>query len=131
VATDLSTWAFDVQISDEKERVEVSGFSASGAREYLPGNADQSVDVSFRQDYASGGPHQTIYPLYQGGSTFKFWVQPDSVAGTSSTNPWYGGTASVFTYPVGAALSEAEEITTTFAPAANSSFAWSTAAAGP
>ena len=53
-ATELSTWAFDVQISDEKEKLEVSGFSATGAREYVPGTAEQEVEVSFRQDYASG-----------------------------------------------------------------------------
>lgn len=128
---DLSGWAFDVQIADEKERVEVSGFSALGAREYLPGLAEQSVDVSFRQDYASAAVHQVIYPLYNGGSVFKFWVQPDSVAGTSASNPWYGGTASVFSYPVGAALNEAEEVVVTFSPAPNSSFAWGTAVAGP
>jgi hypothetical protein len=130
-STALSGWAFNVDIADEKERVEVSGFSPLGAREYLPGLADQAVEVSFRMDYASGGPHQTIYPLYSGGSVFKFWVQPDSDAGTSSTNPWYGGTASVFSYPVGAALNEAEEITVTFSPAPSSSFVWGTAVAGP
>ena len=130
-ATQLSGWAFDVQISDEKEKVDVSGFSPLGAKEFLPGVAEQSVDVSFRMDYAAGGPHQTIYPLYNGGSVFKFWVQPDSDIGTSSTNPWYGGTASCFTYPVGAALNEAEEITVNFSPAPNSSFVWGTAVAGP
>lgn len=130
-AVQLSGWGFDVQISDEKEKVDVSGFSPLGAKEFLPGVAEQGVDVSFRMDYAAGGPHQTIYPLYAGGSVFKFWVQPDSDAGTSGTNPWYGGTASCFSYPVGASLNEGEEITVNFAPAPNSSFVWGTAVAGP
>ena len=128
---DLSTWSFDVQINDEKEKLDVSGFSATGAREYVPGTADQEVEVSFRQDYAASGPHQTIYPLYSGGSVFKFWVQPDSTASTSSTNPWYGGTASCYSYPVGASLNEVEEVTVTFSPAPNSSFVFGTAVAGP
>lgn len=127
----LSSWAFDVQISDEKEKVEVSGFSATGAREYLPGLADQAIEVSFRQDLAAGGPHATIYNLYSGGSVFRMWVQRDATSGTSSTNPWYGGTASVYSYPVGATLNEAEEITVSFSPAPNSSFTWGTATSGP
>jgi hypothetical protein len=127
-ATDLSTWAFDVQIGDEKEKLEVSGFSATGAREYVQGTAEQTIDISFRQDFATGGPHQTIYPLYTGGSVFKIWVQPDSVAGTSASNPWYGGTGSIYSYPMGATLNEVEEFTTSFSPAPNSQFSWGTAA---
>lgn len=124
---DLSTWAFDVQISDEKEKLEVSGFSPTGAREYVQGTAEQEIAISYRQDFASGGPHQTNYPLYTGGSVFKVWVQPDSVAGTSSTNPWYGGTASMYTFPMSATLNEVEETTYTYSPAPNSQFSWGTA----
>lgn len=130
-AWDGSSWAFDVQGADEKEKLEVSGFSATGAREYVPGTAEQSVDVSFRQDFATNAVHQTLYPLYTGGSVFKFWVQSDSVAGTSAANPWYGGTASIYSYPFSATLNEVEEITVTFSPAPNSAFVWGTAVAGP
>jgi hypothetical protein len=124
---DLSTWAFDVQVADEKEKLEVSGFSATGAREYVQGTAEQEIEISFRWDYAAGGPHQTNYPLYTGGSVFKVWVQPDSVAGTSSTNPWYGGTGSLYSYPMGATLNEVVEYTLSYSPAPNSAFSWGTA----
>ena len=107
------------------------GLSPTGAREYVPGTADQGIEISFRWDTAAGGPHQTLYPLYSGGSVFKLWVQRDSDAGTSTTNPWYGGTASMYSYPVGATLNEVEEITVSFSPAPNSAFVWSTAVAGP
>jgi len=127
----LSDHAFDVQIADEKDRVDVSGFSPTGTREFLPGLAEQGVDVQFLADFksaAAGAVHATLYPLYTGGSSFPFYVQPDSDAGTSATNPIYGGTAQIFSYPMGATLNERLEQTVSFAPAPNSSFAWGTVA---
>lgn len=127
----LSDHAFDVAISDEKDRVDVSGFSPTGAREFLPGLTEATVTVQFLADFkaaAAGAVHATIYPLYTGGSSFPFFVQPDSDAGTSATNPIYGGTAQVFAYPVQATLNERLEQTIEFAPAPNSNFAWGTTA---
>ena len=123
----LSSWAFDVEIADEKERLEVSGFSPTGSREYVPGLSEQTVTVQFRNDLAAGGPFATVRPLYEGGSAFPFWVQRDSDVGTSTTNPIYGGTASIFSFPMQATLNEVEETSYEFAPAANSSFRWGTA----
>lgn len=124
----LSDHAFDVQIGDEAERVDVSGFSPSGTREYLPGLKDQSVTVQFLMDFGTASVHQTIQPLYSGGSIFQFYVQPDSDAGTSTTNPIYGGSASVYSYPPSATLNERGELTIEFRPATNSSFSWGTTA---
>ena len=125
---DLSDHAFDVQIGDEKDRIDVSGFSPTGTREYLPGLADQSITVQFLQDFGTAEVHQTIYPLYSGGSVFAVYVQPDSDAGTADTNPVYGGTSSVFSYPVGATLNERTEVTVEFRPASNASYSWGTVA---
>ena len=124
----LSDHAFDVQIADEKDRVDVSGFSPTGTREFLPGLSTQTVTVQFLADFASSKVHATIYPLYTAGSAFPFYVVPDSDTGTSATTPLYGGTASVFSYPMGATLNERTEQTVEFAPAANSTFAWGTTA---
>lgn len=120
----LSSWAFDVAGADEKEKIDVSGFT--GYKEYVPGVRDQSVTVQFVNDRAAGGPHATLEPLYRGGSTFPFYVQPHSDVGTSSTNPIYGGTASVYSFPFGASLNEREELSVEFAPASNSTFNWGT-----
>jgi hypothetical protein len=124
----LSSWAFDVQIADEKEKIDVSGFNPTNSREYVPGSRDQAVTVQFVNDRASGGPHATIEPLYTGGSVFAFFVQADSDAGTSATNPIYGGSASCYSFPTGATLNEREEMAIEFAPAPNSVFAWGTVA---
>ncbi len=126
--TDLSSWAFDVQGADEKEKIDVSGFNATGSKEYLPGTRDETVTVQFVNDRASGGPHQTLLSLYQSGTAFKFYVQPDMTAGTDATNPIYGGTASLYSFPFSATLNQREEMTVEFSPAPNSVFEWGTVA---
>jgi len=125
--TVLSSWAHDVQIEDTKEKLDASGFSPTGARTYVQGLREQTVTIQFRNDMAAGGPFQVMKPLYEGGSAFTFWVQRDSDAGTSTTNPIYGGTASIFTFPLGVTLNEIEELEVEFSPATNAVFNWGTA----
>lgn len=120
----LSSWAFDVAGADEKEKVDVSGFT--GYKEFVPGVRDQNVTVQFVNDTAAGGPHAVMEPLYRGGSVFPFHVQRRNDLGTSATNPLYGGTASIFSFPFGATLNEREELSIEFAPATNSKFEWGT-----
>ena len=123
---DLSNHAFGVEGVDEKEKIDVSGFG--GTKEYLPGVRDQTVTVSFLNDRASGSVHATIKPLYEGGSVFPFYVLPNSAAGTSDTNPLFGGSASVYMFPFGASLDEREEMEIEFSPATSAGFAWGTVA---
>lgn len=125
---DLSAWAFDVQIDDTRDKIDVSTFNPNNAKSYVPGQRDQTVTVTFRNDRGTGGPHQTLEPLYRGGSTFAFFVQPDSDLGTSATNPLYGGTASLYGFPTSATLNEVEEVEIEFSPASNSVFNWGTVA---
>ncbi len=120
----LSAWAFDVAISDEKDQIDVSGFT--GYREFVPGVRSQSVTVQFVNDVAAGGPQQTIEPLYRGGSVFPFYVLRHSDLGTSTTNPLYGGTASCYSFPPAATLNEREELSVPFAPASGATFNWGT-----
>lgn len=124
----LSNWTFDVQIEDTKDKLETSGFSPTGARDYVPGLREQTVTIQVRHDQAAGGPWATVRPLYEGGSAFPFFVQRDSDAGTSATNMIYGGTASVYSFPVSATLNEVEETEYEFSPAAGATFSWGTVA---
>jgi hypothetical protein len=125
----LSDHAFSLDTPSEKEEVDVSGFSSTGTREFLPGLADQSIEVGFLQDFGTNSVHQTLEPLYRAGSAFPFFVQPDSDAGTSATNPIYGGTASLYSYNgLAGELNARSEITAVFRPAPGSSFAWGTVA---
>lgn len=122
---DLSAWAFDVAGADEREKIDVSGFT--GYKEYKPGARDQNVTVQFVNDITSGGPHQTMEPLYKSGTVFPFYVQRHSELGTSATNPIYGGTASLYSFPFGATLNEREELSVEFAPSSGATFNWGTA----
>jgi hypothetical protein len=126
--TDLSAWAFDVQIDDTRNQLDASGFNPSNASTYIPGLKEQTVTVSFRADWQASGPNQTISALYSSGTTFKFYVLGDSDTGTSAANPLYGGTASCYSFPVGATLNEVENLEIAFRPASGSVFNWGTVA---
>jgi hypothetical protein len=125
---ELGDQAFGIDVPFEKDQIDVSTFSPTGARSFLPGVADQTITISFRQNYASGKVHQTLYPLYQGGSTFPIYVWPDSDSGTSATNPVVGGTASIYSYNgLSGELNDSADIECEFKPAPGSSFRWGTA----
>lgn len=127
---DLSDHADSVDTPEESEQVDVSGFSPTRTREFLAGLSDQTIEVEFLQDFASSKVHATLQPLYSSGTSFPMFVQPDSDAGTSTTNPIFGGTAVLFSYNGlgGASLNEPVKITATFKPAPGSSFSWGTVA---
>jgi hypothetical protein len=126
---DLSDHAFSVDTPDEREEVDVSGFSATGTREFLPGTRDASIEIGFLQDFGTNSVHQTLNQLYTAGTPFPIYVMPDMVAGTSATNPLYGGTASLYTYDgLSGELNARGEVTATFRPASGSTFSWGTVA---
>lgn len=112
---DLSNDAFNVDIHLEKERVEVSGFNATGTKEFLPGQATEEVTVSFRQDFASGKVDATLWPLYSGGSAFAMEFRPTSGTPTA-TNPVYSGSANLYEYhPIDVAFGDVMDTQVTFA----------------
>ena len=123
--TDLSSHAFNVDTPSEKEQVDVSGFSATGTREYLPGMADQTIEVQFENDFAASQVHATLQQMFANGTIQVVYVQPDATAPVSATNPAYGGQASLFSYNgLSGALNARSETTATFKPAPGSSFQW-------
>jgi hypothetical protein len=123
--TDLSTHAFDVDTPSVKDQVDVSGFSPTGTREYLPGMADQTITVQFENDFAALSVHATLQAMFAAGTTQVVYVQPDATAAVSATNPAYGGQACLFDYNgLSGALNARSETTATFKPAPGSSFVW-------
>src|SRR4051795_6401945 len=123
-AVDLSNHAFNVDTPSEKEQVDVSGFNATGTREYLPGMADQTIEVQFENDFAAASVHATLEPLFRLGTTFVVYVVP-TTATVSATNPAYGGQATLFSYNgLSGALNARSDTTATFKPAPGSSFQW-------
>jgi hypothetical protein len=116
-AVDLSTFARSVEFSSEHERVDVSGFNATGANEYLAGQTEQQVTVEFFGSYGTGEVHQTLYPIHQGREIVAFEWRPDQTAPISATNPQLEGNVQLLTYGPGATRAEADTFECTFVAA--------------
>jgi hypothetical protein len=111
---DLSNFARSVQFSSEHERVDVSGFSTTGANEYLAGQTEQSVTVEFYGSYGATEVHQTLYPIHQARSIVPFEWRPDQTAPVSVTNPQLEGNVQIYTYGPGATRGETDTFEVTF-----------------
>src|SRR5262245_12260877 len=61
---DLSNLARSARRPSEHERVDVSGFNATGANEYLAGATEQSLVVEFYGSYGPGEVHATLEPIH-------------------------------------------------------------------
>ena len=116
-AVDLSSFARSVEFSSEHERVDVSGFTASGANEYLAGATEQSVTVEFYGSYGASEVHATLYPIHQTREVVAFEWRPDQNAVVSATNPQLEGNVQLLTYNPGATRGEVETWTATFTAA--------------
>lgn len=114
---DLSNFARSVQYSSEHEQVDVSGFSATGADEFLAGKTTQSVTVEFYGSYGTGEVHQTLFNLHKNRSTFDFVWRPDQTAVVSATNPELRGVVQCLTYGPGATRGDADTFSVTFTAA--------------
>lgn len=122
----LSDHAFNVDTPETKPQVDVSGFNPNNTGEYLPGIADQTITLQFRNDFAAASVHATIQPLYASGSAFIIYVQPTSAA-PGAANPTFGGSATCYDYNgLSGALGNPAELTATFKPAPGSKFSWGT-----
>jgi hypothetical protein len=125
---DLSNFAFSLDTPDTRDQIEVSGFSPTGTREYLPGQRDQTITIGFLNGFGTGEPARVLQPLYEGGSAFALTVQADKTAAVGPGNPTFGGTANLYDYNgLSGQLNARAELTATFRPATGSGFAWGTA----
>ena len=66
--------------TSEHERVDVSGFNATGANEYLAGQTTQSVTVEHYGSYGTGEVHATLYPIHKDREIVAFAWRPDQTA---------------------------------------------------
>ena len=76
-SVDLRNFARQVQFTSSHTRVDVSGFNATGANEYLAGATDQSVTVDFYGSYGTGEVHETLYPIHKDKEIVVFQWRPD------------------------------------------------------
>lgn len=116
-SVDLSNFARSVEFSSEHERIDVSGFSATGANEYLAGQTEQTVTVEFFGSYGSGEVHQTLYPIHKNREVVAFAWRPDQTAAASATNPELTGNVQILTYSPAATRGEEDTFEVEFSAA--------------
>jgi hypothetical protein len=99
-----------VSMEDAADEVEVTGFSTSDYREFIPGLKDGNITVSFFNDHAAGSVADTLQPLYTSGGTFPLRIKPD-ISGTVA----YTMTARLYTNPLlSGGVGDANTIDVTF-----------------
>ena len=98
-ATDLSNFARAVEFSLEHERIDVSGFNATGANEYLAGQTEQSVTVEFFNGYARRrAAHRSCIRSTRTGRPSRSRGGPTRPPPSSATNPELRGNVQLLTY---------------------------------
>jgi hypothetical protein len=101
---DLSSYVASVNLTSNAAEVATTNFASGGAVERTGGLKDNSLQISFMQDFAAAAVEATVYPLI--GGTAAFEVIPNGTAVTS-TNPKYSGTVLVTSWsPVAGAVGE-------------------------
>lgn len=123
-AVELSEFARKVEFESEHERIDVSGFNATGANEFLAGQTTQSVTVEFYGSYGTGEVHQTLYPIHSTREVVAFAWRPDQTAAVAVTNPQLEGNVQVLSYKPGGTRGDADtfEVEFTAADAAGLAF---------
>jgi len=125
-AVDLSNFARSVEFSSEHERVDVSGFNATGSNEYLTGPTEQSVTVEFFGSYGTGEVHQPLYPIHRDREVVAFAWRPDQTAPASATNPELRGQVQLYSYGPGATRGDTETFSVVFQAADEDGLAFQT-----
>jgi hypothetical protein len=123
---DLSNFARSVTFTSEHDRVDVSGFNATGASEFLAGLTTQSVTVEFFGSYGTGEVHQTLYPVHQARTIVPFAWRHDQTQPVGPTNPELRGNVQVLTYSPAATRGDAEAYSVEFTAADSAGLAFAT-----
>lgn len=111
---DLSDFCRSVDFKSDHAKVDVSGFSATGANEYLAGPTDQEVTAEFYGSYGTDEVHQTLYPIHQSRDIVTFKWRPDQTSAVGATNPQLEGNVQIFSYSPAAKRGDAETYQVTF-----------------
>lgn len=125
-SVDLSRFTRNVRFNSEHAQEDVSGFTATGANEYLAGATTQSVTCEFFGSYGAGEVHATLYPIHKDREIVPIAWRPDQTAPLSATNPELRGNGQLLSYSPGAARGEVDTFEATFISADEAGFAFVT-----
>lgn len=135
VITDASVTYNSVDLSDHVESVEITMDSedvdltsmGDTSRTHAPGLRDDTVTVTYFQDFATGKVDATHAPLLGVAAGATLVVKPTSAA-VSSTNPSYTATVVLLSYqPMAGTVGEASMTTVEYKCAEGSSLVRATA----
>jgi len=93
---DLSDHIASISLNETRAEVPTTAFGNTAVTR-IAGLGDNSITLSFHEDFAASEVHQTIYPLI--GSTTSVTVKPVATT-TSSANPVFSMTVLVTEWPV-------------------------------
>jgi hypothetical protein len=101
---DLSSYVASVNLTSNVAEVGTTTFASGGNTERVGGLKDNSLQISFMQDFAAAAVEATVYPLI--GGTASFEVLPNGTA-VGASNPRYTGSVLVTSWsPVAGAVGE-------------------------
>lgn len=95
-SVDLSDHISSVSLNSTRAEVPTTAFGDTAVTR-IAGLGDNSITLSFHEDFASAEVHQTIYPLI--GSTTSVTVKPVN-ASTATDNPVFSMTVLVTEWPI-------------------------------
>ena len=121
---DLSEFARDVQYNSEHGRIDVSGFTATGADEFLAGNTVQDINIEMFNAYGAGETFQTLTSLHKNRTVFDIEIRPNMNNPASATNPVLRGSVQLLTFPQSATRGEVGVSTYTFTAADEDGLWW-------
>ena len=111
---DLSAWVQEVSIDDDTDAVDETAMGAT-TRTNKPGLYAGGWEITFKQDYAAGGPDATYWATLR-GATFTALCNPNTST-TGSSNPRFTQTMMVTNYQaVSGAVGDLATATMSLAP---------------
>lgn len=95
-SVDLSDHIASISLNETRAEVPTTAFGNTAVTR-IAGLGDNSITLSFHEDFASSEVHQTVYPLI--GSTTSVTVKPVNTS-TATDNPVFSMTVLVTEWPV-------------------------------
>lgn len=121
---DLSNDCRAISSNFEHNRVDVSGFSASGTDEFLLGNTTREITATFFSNPDTGHSFPVLKYLFEEKAIFDFVWRKDVNAGVSASNPELRGAVQLTAFPQGANRGDPETFDVTFTQAAGTILTW-------
>lgn len=92
-SVDLSDHFSSVEINDEADDVEFTGFTSAGYREFGQGLKDATITLTAFNDEAASSVDATLYPFYVSGGTF-----PVRIRSSASSTIVHNMSGKLFSY---------------------------------